>query len=132
MSSNAFNELDRDYNHAQNLREHARWAREQDEQKTAKTVTVQGFIHAQKCTWTDKVRYDFFKSEDMTECGYVLVGPHEITLQIPADFNIAAGQISALQKQKDKLHKEFNVRLAQINDEISKLQCLEFTPSEAQ
>jgi beta-mannanase len=128
MSSNAFNELDSEYMHAENLREQARSERQQAKGKTA---TIKGFIHFRdRSNWEDS-KYAFFMSDDMSECGYVKVMAYELTIEIPDAFNPTAAQLDALEKQRAALSKEFNLRIAQINDQISKLQCLEFTPAEA-
>lgn len=91
------------------------------------TATIKGFIHKS----INSEDFALFGC-DMTKYGYVLVCPYEFAFEIPATFNPIAAQVSALEKQRDKVRSEFNMRIAQINDEISKLQCLEFSPREVE
>lgn len=93
-------------------------------------ATIKGFIHFRGEARYGTDRYAFFSSEDMSECGYTKVMAHEFVVEIPDEFNPTAAQLDALEKTKTELSKEFNARIAQINDQISKLQCLEFTPAE--
>lgn len=65
---------------------------------------------------------------DMSSCGYVLVGKQPIEFEVPDDFNPVPVQVAMLEAEKEKAMKEFNERVFRINEQISKLQCLEFTP----
>lgn len=91
-------------------------------------IKIDGFIHKNKYS-----RSFVFYQHDMSEYGDILVGPHtlEFDYELPEGWNPVAAQVSALEKAKATLSAEFNRRVAQINDEISKLQCLEFTPAGA-
>lgn len=91
------------------------------------TATIKGFIHANLSN-VGHNEFVFFTSEDMTSYGYAKVMPHSFDIEIPDDFNVVAWKVGALETQKEKLREEFNRRVAQINEEISKLQCLEFDP----
>lgn len=93
------------------------------------TVTIKGFIHASVDKYME--RFAFFMAEDMTNCGYVNVMPYQFDVEIPDDFNMVAAKVAGLETQREKLRDEFNRRIAQINEEISKLQCLEFDPQVA-
>lgn len=91
---------------------------------TMANATIKGFIHANTSGYGDK--FMFFATEDMTACGYVKVMPYAFEVEIQDDFNYVAAKVAGLEKQKEKLRDEFNRRVMEINDEISKLQCLEF------
>ena len=64
---------------------------------------------------------------DMSRCGYVLVGKQQIEFEVHDDFNPVPVQVAMLQAEKEKAMEEFNLRVARINEQISKLTCLEFT-----
>ena len=87
-------------------------------------VTIKSIVH--KSTSSDD--YCLF-GVDMSKYGYIAVGPVEFEYELPAGFNPIAAQVDALEKQRETLRKEFNARINQINDQISKLQCLEFSPA---
>ncbi|MGI4815872.1 MAG: hypothetical protein ACRYG5_09940 [Janthinobacterium lividum] len=93
------------------------------------TIKVEGFIHARKESWETEFSYHFWKNDDMSDCGYVLVRPHTLEFDLPVEFNPIAAQVDALEKQKTKLGEEFAARVRQINEQISKLQCIEYAPS---
>jgi hypothetical protein len=71
---------------------------------------------------------------DMTGIGggcYLLIGPAEFEFEVPGDFNPIAAQVSALEKQADKLSEEYHRNAAVIRDRISNLQCIEHSPAGA-
>ena len=90
-----------------------------------KKIKINGFIHARKCPYTDSIDYAFFafKADD-----YVTVCDHQIEVSVPDDFNIEVGMIANLEASKEAATVQFHKRIAEINNEISKLQCLEMTP----
>ncbi|NSX14998.1 hypothetical protein HTY52_13020 [Cupriavidus taiwanensis] len=94
-----------------------------------KTIEIKGFIHAYRPEYGMST-FSFCTSEDMSQYGYVLIGPHTITFEVPDTFNPVAAEVEALKKQKDKLREEFNAHLARINDRITSLQAIEFSPAE--
>lgn len=91
------------------------------------TITINGFIHAQKAQFSDAVTYQFMTSKDMSEYGYMLICPHDMTFTIPAEFNPVAAEVSILEKKKDKLADEYHGAVRQINDRISSLLCIGHT-----
>jgi hypothetical protein len=70
--------------------------------------------------------FSFF-SFDMSTCGYVLIGKQVIEFEVPDDFNPVPIQVAMLEAEKEKAMQEFNERVSKINEEISKLTCLEYT-----
>ena len=97
-----------------------------------KTIEISGHIYAKRNTFDDSIDYTFFSYEGMDEHGYLYVCPHKVVAEVPATFNPIAAEVSALEKQRDKLRDEFNARVKQINDRIANLQCIEYTPAEVQ
>jgi len=51
----------------------------------------------------------------------------EIEFEVPDNFDPRAQQIAALEKQKQKVMAEYQKTVNEINDNISKLQALEYT-----
>jgi len=93
-------------------------------------IRIEGFIHAQKSEFSDETYYSFFTYKDMSEYGRMLVCPHVLEFELPAEFNPVAAQIASLTAQKEKLRQEFAASVRRIDEQISKLQAIEFTPSE--
>jgi hypothetical protein len=91
-------------------------------------VKIKGYINATKHVWNDEVSYSF-NTTAVDSYGYVPVMPFEIEFELPSDLNIIAQQVASLEKTKQTLRDEFDKRVAEINDQISKLTCLEFNPS---
>lgn len=87
------------------------------------TIKMEGFINKDK--YGGKL---YFSRSDMSEYGDLLVGPYtlEFEYELPEGWDPTAAQVAALNKQKDALTAEFHRRVAQINDQISKLQALPF------
>jgi hypothetical protein len=92
------------------------------------TVKIKGYINATKHAWNEDVTYSF-NTMAIDSHGYVPVMPFEIEFELPSALNIIALQVASLEKTKTALRAEFDKRVAEINDQISKLQCLEFNPS---
>lgn len=91
-------------------------------------ITLKGFVHKRKYG----EGFSFYQC-DMSEYGDILIGPHtlEFSYDLPDEWNETAARVDILNKQKDVLAFEFNRRVMQINEEISKLQCLEFDEATA-
>ncbi len=90
-----------------------------------KQITIKGFIHYYKSEWRDQATYSFYEADMSSTRGFgVVVMPHEFTIDVPADFDPTPQMIAALENEKAKARKEFNDRIAQLNDEITKLQAL--------
>ena len=51
----------------------------------------------------------------------------DVEVDIPKEFNPTALQINALHKQKQDVIKKFDETVARINEQISKLQAIEYT-----
>ena len=58
----------------------------------------------------------------------ILVNAQWIEFDVPEDFNPVPAQIKNLESMKAELQRQFAMKVAKINESISKLQCLEFTP----
>lgn len=88
-------------------------------------VAIIGFVLYKKDTWDKEARF-YFQPWQMEEHGYVTVMPHSFEIDIPENFNPVASQVAILEKEKSKVRAEFNRRIAQLNEQIGKLQALTF------
>ena len=74
----------------------------------------------------DKTRYELFRS-DMSEYGHIPVCKQIIEFEVPDDFDPVPVQVAMLRKQEAKVREEFNERINQIKEEISKLSALTYS-----
>ena len=85
------------------------------------------YVHFIKYSWEEVGEYQIFsvKLEDTEYRTYV--SSQEVEIEIPENYDPTAQKILALQKEKEKLQAEFTKSVMDIQDRISKLQCLEYT-----
>ena len=55
------------------------------------------------------------------------VGPQEIEIEVPDNYDPRAQQIAALETLKQKVMADYQKSVTEINDRISKLMALEYT-----
>jgi hypothetical protein len=84
--------------------------------------TQEVFVHYQKDG--DYV----FRPYDSTPYNpeYVLVNKQVIEFDVPDDFNPTPKLVENLEAIKAELHRQFAMKVNEINDQISKLQCLTY------
>ena len=84
-------------------------------------------VHYQKHSWETEGKFIvFYVQLDDTE-DRTYVGPQEIEIDVPDDYDPRAQQIAALEKQKQKVMADYQKMVTDINEKISKLQALEYT-----
>lgn len=93
-------------------------------------ATIKGFIH-QSVEGYFSGALMHSSANDMTSCGYVLVGPCDIEYEIPAGFNPIAAEVEGLQKVLDKENEKHASKVRNIKDRIASLLCLTFDPVES-
>lgn len=76
--------------------------------------------------WRDEDEYSLF-AFDASSMGYIKVCDAEVTFETPDDFNPVPAQIEILEKKEAELRRQFEEHLQNIRDQISKLQCLEYS-----
>ena len=91
--------------------------------KIKKTVHV--YYH--KYTWEDKSEFQLFSCEIEDSEYRTYVGQQEIEIEVPENYDPRAQQVSALEKKKQKVMADFHKTVAEINEQISNLQALEYT-----
>ena len=67
-----------------------------------------------------------YKLEDTEHRTYI--GLQEVEIEVPTDYDPRKKQIAALEAQKKHAMAEFHKSVSEINDKISKLTALEYTP----
>lgn len=92
-------------------------------------VKVTGHVVYVKYPWDTEGRYVLMATPVSNfDSSYADVGVSvEVEVDIPKEFNPNAIQLSVLQKQKLDLIKKFDESVARINEQISKLQAIEYT-----
>ena len=48
--------------------------------------------------------------------------------EVPADFNPVAAELAGLNKQLEEVNREFAAKVRRINEQIAKLEAIEYTP----
>lgn len=90
----------------------------------AKTVTIKGFVHEVDYGWGDK-EYQLYAT-DMSGKYRALIGPAEFQFTIPDDFNPIPAKLAAIEQAKAAARKEYMDKVAELNEQASKLQALEY------
>lgn len=67
----------------------------------------------------------FLTSGDMTEYGYIKLGPVEVEYEVP-ETDMVAAEIAGLEVIKAKVVEETQRKLGAIEDQLSKLRCLTY------
>jgi len=85
-------------------------------------------IFYNKYFWEDKGEYLVFyaKVDDSEHRTYI--GEQEIEIEVPDNYDPRAKQIAALEKKKQKVMADYQRTVDEINERISKLQAIEYTP----
>lgn len=71
---------------------------------------------------------------DMSEYGYVTLGTHEITLDVPqiSQTDLVLKQVDVLKTEKQRLQAETQVKLNALDEKIQKLLAITYQPQAAQ
>ena len=84
-------------------------------------------VHFQKYSWQKEGKFQVYSCQldDTEERTYV--GPREIEIDVPEDYDPRAQQVAALEAMKQKVMADYQINVMAINDRISKLMALEYT-----
>lgn len=98
-----------------------------------KTIEIKGWIFMEKASYERDFSYRFsaVEADKYVRDGDVAIRvcEHTIRAEVPEGFDPTAVHISQLERTKQNLRREFNAKIAAINDQISKLQAIEYTPA---
>lgn len=92
------------------------------DKKLPKTVTQTYYAHLPKYEWEEGM--DLWR-HDMSEHGYVCLGPVTITFDVP-QIDVVAAQIGTLEKVKAEVVQEYEAKLRQIDENIQNLRALSY------
>lgn len=73
------------------------------------------------------MQYHAFSS-DMSAYGYAYICDRTITIDLPDEFNATAAEIAMLRKKADEIQWRAQAKVNAIQEQISKLLCLEHKP----
>jgi hypothetical protein len=65
-----------------------------------------------------------FSGPDQADRFTTYVSPVEVSFEVPDNFNLAAAKLSQLAREQEMVRAAFQKRMAEIHEEISKLQAL--------
>lgn len=88
------------------------------------------FISAKR-SWNNEFEFSLFNG-DMTQYGYINLGPIEVEFEVPDNFDMNAKEIEVLELAKVKAAGEYHSTIRRIEDQISKLRCLTYIPAEVE
>jgi hypothetical protein len=86
------------------------------------------YIYYAKYSWQETGEYQAIYARLSDDEHRTFVCTQEIELEIPDNYDPTAQKIAALQKEKEIAQQEFAKKVASINERISKLQAIEYTP----
>ena len=92
-----------------------------------KVKTTVHIYHSQYL-WETTAKFSVYslKIDDTEHMTYV--GQQEIEIEVPDGYDPRAQKIAALEAQKKKVMADYQKTVDQINERISKLQAIEYTP----
>lgn len=92
-----------------------------------KIIEITGTIHWKKPMHVGDREYLFTNCDEEVArlCKYNVVTPHSFTVEIPDDFDPIPGQVAAIKKQQQELKAAFAKKMMELEDDLSKLLCIE-------
>ena len=89
------------------------------------TMTVH--LHYRKYDFDERGTFELFSRKLDDNDGRTYIGPRDVEVDVPEDYDPRAQQIAALEKHKQKVMADFQNTVTRINARISNLQALEYT-----
>ena len=92
-----------------------------------KVKTTVHIYHSQY-SWEKEAKFHVypFKVDDTEHLTYV--GTQQVEIEVPDSYDPTAQKIAALEEHKKKVMADYQKTVDQINERISKLQAIEYTP----
>lgn len=85
------------------------------------------YVHLTKYPWEETTRYTIANSKLDDDQYRTFMCEQETELEIPDNFDPREAQIAALRKMQAKAAADYQKTVMEINDQISKLQAIEYT-----
>ena len=82
-------------------------------------ITIKGWIHWQPERSYQEARFNWFAWDQMD--GYLLVGPHDITFDVPETFNPVACELAQIEAERKLRSQEFAETMRRLDLRVSKL-----------
>jgi hypothetical protein len=97
--------------------------------KITQTVFVHydTYKHCEMLGWS---RWNLTRSEHKKEDELIFVGTAEVTFDVPDNFDLRTEQVKVLKAKQEELQAKFSAAVMELNQQISELQAIEYTPSE--
>lgn len=90
---------------------------------------VDGFIHAKRRAFYEEgegdYEYTWWGHADMSSCNYIMVCPHQLTIEVPDDFNPIPIEIANYRKEQQRIRAEAQSKVNLLEEQIGKLLALE-------
>lgn len=90
-------------------------------------TAINGYIYLRTDSYDGKQTFGWHTAKMDSMAEYATVREHVLEFDLPDDISLTAIKIESLRKQEAELMAQFNQRVNQIRDNISKLQALECT-----
>jgi len=84
-------------------------------------------IYFEKFSWEEQGKHAIYSFKVDNSNDRIYINSQEIEIEVPDDFDPRPQQIAVLEAKKVKAMAEFHETVMQINEQISKLQALEYT-----
>ena len=84
-------------------------------------------IHHQQWPWEGQGAFQVYSCKLDDAQHRVYVGPQEIEIEVPDDYDPRAQQIAALEAEKKRVMAEYQKTVRDITERISRLQAIEHT-----
>lgn len=100
------------------------------EKPQAATRTYELYLYyVEKFSTPEEPFFSLNTSAGMEEHGYLLVRTIPLTVELPDMSGIMQQRLAALEKEKASVRAAYLARVREIEERISKLQALDFTPA---
>lgn len=100
-----------------------------------KAIKIDGFITYTQHTWEKVGEGSFsfraYKPLAEYEPDTVVVREHSITVEVPTKYDPRAAMVANFEEQKTLLRAAFNLKIKELNEQISKLQAIEYVEAQS-
>lgn len=83
-------------------------------------VTINAFVY-QNTSFCGEITHSIHMWDDWSNPHTALVGPVEVSYEVPDDFDSRPPRIAALQKEKSEIQAEANKKVVDIEQKIAEL-----------
>lgn len=94
------------------------------------TITLKMHVHARRSDYDGSISWYLYSTPCMQEYGYVQLFEHDVSFEIPDDFDMTPAEIALLKEAKKAVQAACQKKLDEIDEKIQKLLCIEHKPEE--